>query len=42
MPAHELAPPALLNVSGGQVSYPNSPGQGIVWNVQRIFPVRAS
>jgi len=23
----ELAPPAVLNASGGQVSYPNSPGQ---------------
>src|SRR2546422_1371274 len=42
MPAQELAPPAVWKASGGQVSYQNSADQGIVWNVQRILPVRAS
>ena len=41
-PDHALVPPAVFHASGDQVSYPNSPGCGIVWNVQRIFPVFTS
>ncbi len=42
MPAQQLAPPAVFQASGGQVSYPNSPGRGMVWNTQRRSPVRRS
>ncbi len=41
-PAQEFAPPIFCHPSAGQVSYPSSPGSGMVWNVQRILPVCTS
>ena len=32
-----LAPPAYFQASFGQVSYPNSPGRGMVWKVQTML-----
>ena len=40
--AQTLAPPTVFQASGGQVSSPNSPGRGMVWNVQASLPVRTS
>src|SRR5918992_3216287 len=37
-----LAPPTYLYASLGHVSYPNSPGGGIVWNCQTLLPVITS
>ena len=39
---HTLVPPRPFQPSLGQVSWPTSPGQGIVWKVQSFLPVRAS
>ena len=40
-PAHAFTPPEILYASFGHVSYPNSPGCGIVWKVHTCFPVCA-
>ena len=37
-----FAPPMYFQPSGGLVSYPNSPGRGIVWNCQSSLPVSTS
>ncbi len=42
MPLQALAPPTRSHASFGHVSYPSSPGCGIVWKIQRIAPVRTS
>ena len=42
MPAQLFAPPVYRQASAGQVSCPSSPGDGIVRNTQRSFPLRAS
>ena len=39
---HVLAPLTLRHESSSQVSLPNSPGWGTVWNVQTSSPVRRS
>ena len=41
-PLQQFAPPMYFQASSGQVSAPNSPGRGIVRNVQRISPLRTS
>ena len=41
-PAHAFAPPEILYASAGHVSYPSSPGLGIVWKIQRSLPVLTS
>jgi hypothetical protein len=42
LPLQALAPPSLVQASAGQVSWPSSPGCGMVWKIQAIFPVRTS
>src|SRR5438034_5861797 len=42
MPPQQLAPPTVFHALDGHVSYPNSPGCGMVWKIQRRFPVRAA
>src|SRR4029450_1854143 len=42
IPGHEFAPPAVFHASLGHVSEPDSPGCGMVGNVQRSLPVRMS
>ena len=42
MPVQLLAPPLTVHESFAHVSYPASPGCGIVWNAHRSFPVRTS
>ena len=37
-----FVPPRFFQESPSQVSFPNSPGRGTVWKVQRTLPVRAS
>ena len=35
-------PPPLASAASGQVSAPNSPFSGTLWNVQSSLPVRTS
>lgn len=41
-PVHTLAPPTYRWASGGHVSWPGSPGCGMVWKRQTSLPVRMS
>jgi hypothetical protein len=42
MPGQLFAPPLTVQDSFDHVSCPNSPGCGMVWKIQRSFPVRTS
>ena len=42
MPPQLLVPPVVFHESPSQVSLPNWPGRGVVWKIQRRFPVAAS
>ena len=42
IPAQLFAAPEYVHASFGHVSYPSSPGRGMVWKVQRSVPVLTS